>query len=56
MQKVTLFFVSAFLVVGLIAFKPVNKEKINWLTLEQMQAAYKKEPRPILIDVYQILE
>lgn len=52
MQKVTLFFVSVLIVLGLASFKAPKKDKINWLTIEQMQAAYKKEPRPILIDVY----
>lgn len=28
------------------------KDKINWLTVADLQAAYAKSPRPVLIDVY----
>src|SRR6187402_1357799 len=52
MQKVTLFFVSVLIVLGMTSFKVSKTEKIKWLTIEQMQAAYKTAPRPILIDVY----
>jgi uncharacterized protein YyaL (SSP411 family) len=52
MQKVkkliALFFIS-FLVIS-FTIKP--KEKINWLTVAQLQEAYSKQPKPILIDVY----
>ncbi len=55
MQKVIVFLGSVLVVVGLLSFsKPPKeqKEKINWLTLAEMQAAYKTQPRPILIDMY----
>ena len=29
-----------------------EKEKINWMTVAQLQEAYKKQPKPILFDVY----
>jgi thioredoxin-related protein len=32
--------------------KTEPKEKINWLTLEQVEAKLKEEPRPVLIDLY----
>lgn len=52
MQKV-----KCFLLVGLIAilfysFGVRPKEQINWLSFEQMQEAYSKNPKPILIDLY----
>jgi uncharacterized protein YyaL (SSP411 family) len=29
-----------------------QQEKIHWITTDELQAAYAKEPRPIIIDVY----
>jgi uncharacterized protein YyaL (SSP411 family) len=52
MQKVMLFFVSVALIVGLTSFQSQKKEKIQWLTIAEVQVAYKKEPRPILMDMY----
>lgn len=39
----------------LLAFGSFNlpgKEKIQWLSITEMQAAYSKNPKPILVDVY----
>ena len=33
-------------------FIPPPKEKINWITVQERNELYKKEPRPILVDVY----
>lgn len=52
MQKVTVIFISTLLLIVTAAFKINKKPTINWLTLTQMQVAYKKNPKPILIDVY----
>jgi thioredoxin-related protein len=53
MQKVTNFFIAVIAVVLLgAATMPANKEKVKWLTLDEMQAEYSKNPRPILVDVY----
>lgn len=30
----------------------LKKEKINWLSMAELQAAYAKNPKPIIIDVY----
>jgi uncharacterized protein YyaL (SSP411 family) len=51
MKKVMLVFVSSMILMGLTSFQS-QKEKIEWLTISEMQAAYKKEPRPILLDMY----
>ena len=51
MQKVTRYFIIAILFVVVVSFMPVN-EKVHWLTAAELQAAYAKEPRPILVDVY----
>ena len=52
MQKVIVLFASIISLLAFGSFTAPKKEKIQWLTVEEMQAAYKKEPRPILIDVY----
>ena len=36
----------------LTSFHSPAKEKVNWLTLAELKAAYAKNPKPILIDVY----
>ncbi len=52
MQKVKTFFVLILTVTVIASFIRPAKEKINWLSLQQVQEAYKKQPRPILVDVY----
>lgn len=52
MQKVKYFLVFLTLSVGLLSFKPHKKDKVKWLTLSELNAAYAKQPKPILIDVY----
>ncbi len=51
MQKV-LCFMFVLPVILLVSFNSPKKEKINWLSVAQLQAAYAKKPKPILIDVY----
>ncbi len=36
----------------MISFTAPKKEKIKWLSLNELQTEYAKHPRPILIDVY----
>lgn len=52
MQKVAFSFVLLVLFMGIVSFSVKKKEKIQWLTVAEMQEAYKKAPRPILVDVY----
>jgi thioredoxin-related protein len=52
MQKVALFFISLAVLIGIVSFSTVKKEKVKWMTIAEMQEAYKKTPKPILIDVY----
>ena len=52
MQKVTIIFTSLLLILLNASFIVPAKEKINWLTLAELEAAYQKEPRPVLIDMY----
>lgn len=52
MQKVTRFFWMALITTIGFSFVPKPKEKVNWLTFEQLQVAYALHPRPILVDLY----
>ncbi|MEO5893080.1 MAG: DUF255 domain-containing protein [Ferruginibacter sp.] len=52
MQKVTVFFFSAIVLCVLASFNETEKSKVQWLSVAQMQVAYKKNPKPILVDVY----
>lgn len=35
-----------------LSFGPKPKEKVNWMSFEEMQLAYAKNPKPILVDLY----
>jgi thioredoxin-related protein len=52
MQKVTLFLLIIAMFLSVCSFNNAGKEKIQWLTVAEMQIAFSKSPRPILIDVY----
>lgn len=52
MQKVIRIFTLIVIVTTAISFSTPPKEKINWITLEQLNTMYSKEPKPILFDVY----
>jgi len=52
MKKVNCFFGMGIIVFFLFSFVVTPKEKINWISFEQLQAEYKKNPKPILIDLY----
>ncbi len=52
MRKVILFLSSVLLLFAATSFTSETKEKVQWLTVAELQAAYSKNPKPILIDVY----
>jgi thioredoxin-related protein len=52
MQKVKLFSGLIILLVMGVSFFSPKKEKINWMSFKEMQEAYGKNPKPILVDVY----
>lgn len=52
MQKVNCFFLISFIAVLSISFGYKPKEKINWISFEQLQVEYQKNPKPILVDLY----
>ena len=51
MKKITCF-IGCFLIITAFSFQPNDKEKINWISMQQLNEQYAKEPRPILIDIY----
>ena len=52
MQKVAVIFIVVLMGLTSFSFMFRPKEKIDWITVEQLQEAYGKNPKPILIDVY----
>ena len=52
MQKVIVFIFGSIFLLVFAAYQVPEKEKVNWLTVAEMQAAYRKNPKPILVDVY----
>lgn len=52
MKKVCFFLSIAALAMAAFAFKPHEKEKIKWLSFEELEKAYAEKPKPVLIDVY----
>jgi uncharacterized protein YyaL (SSP411 family) len=52
MQKVALFLIAFVTLMCVVSFVPKTKEKVQWLTVAELQAAYTKNPKPILVDVY----
>lgn len=52
MQKVIRIPIFIFLVVAACSFRDPQKQKINWITIAQLNEMYSKKPKPILLDVY----
>ena len=53
MRKCPILFLFSILLLCTSAInKPVNKEKINWLTVKEAQEQFKAEPKPVIIDLY----
>ncbi|MEO6669029.1 MAG: DUF255 domain-containing protein [Ferruginibacter sp.] len=52
MQKVIRFLIFFIAVVLAFSFSVTNKEKINWITIQQLNELYYDNPKPIVIDVY----
>ena len=52
MQKVTVFFIALITFISIASFTVKKKEKVQWLTVSELQAAYAKNPKPVLVDVY----
>jgi thioredoxin-related protein len=52
MQKVPFFFAAAAFLLLNSSFLSPKKEKVNWITMEELKIAYGKQPKPVLIDLY----
>jgi thioredoxin-related protein len=53
MEKKAVFaLVSLWFVFSSAKIRPVEKDKVNWLSLEEVNMKMKEEPRPVLIDLY----
>ncbi len=52
MKKVTGLLLIVLITATAWSFIEPNKEKINWITVDQLNQLYNKEPKPILLDVY----
>ncbi|UAY51481.1 thioredoxin family protein [Ferruginibacter albus] len=52
MRKTPLFTIALLVLILSVSFAPHKTSKIEWLTIDELQAAYQKEPRPVLFDVY----
>ena len=52
MKKVNVFFIAFLIAFVFTSFKITENDKIHWLSIEEMQLAYKKKPKPIIVDVY----
>lgn len=52
-MKNTISFIILFFVASIFfSFAPNPKEKINWITMQQLNELYAKNPKPVLIDIY----
>ena len=52
MQKVIRLLIFIFLAFTVVSFTGPKKEKVNWISLSQLNELYSKNPKPILLDVY----
>jgi len=52
MKKVTVFMIMLVVAAAASSFSGADKEKINWISIQQLDELYSKNPKPILLDVY----
>ncbi|RYF85919.1 MAG: DUF255 domain-containing protein [Chitinophagaceae bacterium] len=52
MKKVMELLALLTIAAGIWSFDAKPREAIKWMSMKELEAAYKKEPRPILIDLY----
>lgn len=52
MKKVAVLSIPLMMILFCSSFNYKAKEKINWLSLQEFQVAYAKEPKPVLVDLY----
>ena len=52
MQKVAVILVTGWLWLCFTSFLPAPAKKVNWMSVKELHAAYARQPKPILVDVY----
>ena len=52
MKKVKFFLIASLTAFIFTSFKITENDKVHWMSLEEMQLAYKIKPKPIIVDVY----
>lgn len=52
LNRTALLLPAALLAAGLSAQIPASPKLIKWMSMEEAQAAAKKSPRPLFVDVY----
>jgi thioredoxin-related protein len=52
MKKITGSLLIIFALAAVFSFSGNDKEKINWISMQQLTELYAKEPRPIMVDIY----
>lgn len=52
MQNVFRLILVIIILILIISFKPAKRDKIKWISLEELNSAYASDPKPIIIDVY----
>ncbi len=52
MKQVTGIFLIMIIGILTTSFTPVSKDNIHWLTVSELNEAYAKNPKPILVDLY----
>jgi thioredoxin-related protein len=53
MKKIVgLFILVSFVIMAGAFIAPPQESKVHWLTVEEAQKAYQKEPKPFFIDIY----
>ena len=52
MQKFTVGLILMITLLAIFSFDKKTKEKVNWISFEELERAYAREPKPILVDLY----
>lgn len=52
MKPVTGLVVTTLIIAAAFSFRTAPKEKVNWISMQQLNEMYAKQPRPVLIDIY----
>jgi len=51
-KKILLAFIGCWFIFCFAKVKPTDKEKINWLSISEVNTKLKSDPKPIIMDIY----